>query len=102
MSFVHIGSTWTGRTFLLPRSSLHAGSYLHVIGVYCIIAADQPQLLSVMKMLGRRVPYRRFSAADDWDYQAGGCAQNIHFGVVHRPGDRRIMSLASRTSAASG
>src|SRR5438067_1172016 len=42
---------------------------------------------------------RRFSAADDWGYQAGGCAQNMHSGVVRRPGDRRIMSLASRTSA---
>ncbi len=26
------------------------------------------------------------SAADNWDYQAGGCAQIIHSGVVHRPG----------------
>ena len=44
---------------------------------------------------------RRFRAADNWDYQAGGCAQIIHSGVVHRPGDRRIMSAASRISAAT-
>ena len=30
--------------------------------------------------------YRRFRAADNWDYQAGGCAQIIHSGVVHRLG----------------
>ena len=40
------------------------------LGGYRTIAADQPQSLSVMEMLGRRVPYRRIWTAEGWV----GCA----------------------------